>query len=189
MHIGKWGEFLESPRLKTWVLAADTLAKRCWRIDLRRVLSSILSVLAFAGALVVILLLVSFIATEEGSSEVAREGQVAVLAEAALSSTSALRNASAQALIFIALFLAMDEQADQAISVLQRAYDQGFRDHGYLAYMPPYDPIRNDPRFVEILRMIRADTQKMRERVDSVRDNGDWESLLARFSPQQTASR
>jgi signal transduction histidine kinase len=66
---------------------------------LRRVLSSILGVLAVAGALVVILLLVSLIATEEGSSEVAREGQLAVSAEAALSSTSALRNASAQALI------------------------------------------------------------------------------------------
>ncbi|MGI9584862.1 MAG: hypothetical protein ACR2N7_04670, partial [Acidimicrobiia bacterium] len=66
---------------------------------MRRVLSSILGVLAVAGALVIILLLVSFIATEEGSSEVAREGQLAVSAEAALSSTSALRNASAQALI------------------------------------------------------------------------------------------
>jgi tetratricopeptide (TPR) repeat protein len=98
------------------------------------------------------------------------------------------RDASKDALIFAALFLAMDEQADQAISMLQRAYDKGYRDHGYLAYMPPFDPIRNDPRFGEILRMMRADTQKMRERVDSVRAKGDWESLLARFSPQQTAS-
>ena len=98
-------------------------------------------------------------------------------------------NESMHALIFAALFLAMDEQTDQAISMLQRAYDKGYRDHGYLAYMPPFDPIRNDPRFGEILRMMRADTQVMRERVDSVRATRDWESLLARFSPQQTASR
>jgi TolB-like protein/predicted Zn-dependent protease len=99
------------------------------------------------------------------------------------------QNGSADALKFTALFLAMDEQPDEAISFLQRLYDKGYRDHAYLSYMPPFDPIRNDPRFVEILRLMHADTQKMRERVDSVRDSGDWESLIERFSPQRTASR
>jgi tetratricopeptide (TPR) repeat protein len=99
------------------------------------------------------------------------------------------RGETKRALVYASLFLAIDNQADLAIGNLQRAFDKGYRDHGYLAYMPPFDPIRNDPRFTEILRLMRADTQKMRERVDSVRDSGDWESLIARFSPQQTASR
>lgn len=99
------------------------------------------------------------------------------------------RNESARALVYVALFLAMDEQSDQAIASLQRAYDKGFRNHAYLSYMPPFDPIRNDPRFAEILRLMHADTQEMRERVDTARASGDWESLLVRFSSPQTASR
>ena len=99
------------------------------------------------------------------------------------------RGESLQPLTYAALFQAQDGQADLAISNLQRAYDKGYRDHGYLAYMPPFDPIRNDPRFSEILRAMRADTSKMRERVDSARAGGDWESLIARFNQPQTASR
>ncbi len=64
---------------------------------MRRVFSSVLSVLAVAGALVVVLISVSTLATDEGSREVGREGRVAIMAEATLSAASATRNATTQA--------------------------------------------------------------------------------------------
>ncbi len=66
---------------------------------MRRVLSSILSVLAVASALVVVLILVSALATDEGSREVGREGQTAIMAEATLSAALAVRDATMQALL------------------------------------------------------------------------------------------
>lgn len=64
---------------------------------MRRVLSSILSVLAVAGGLIVALVLIATLASTEGSSAVAREAQVSLDAEVALSATGAVRNATAQA--------------------------------------------------------------------------------------------
>ena len=64
---------------------------------MRRVLSSMLSVAAVAGVAVVLLVLISSLANSEGSSQVAREGQLALDAEVALSATGAVRNATAQA--------------------------------------------------------------------------------------------
>ena len=81
---------------------------------------------------------------------------------------------------FIALFQAVDGQADEAIQTLQQAYELGFVDYAYMTYMPLFDSIRNDPRFVELVRNMRADTAKMRERVDAARNSGDWESIIAR---------
>ena len=83
-------------------------------------------------------------------------------------------------LAWIASFQAVDQQPDEAIQTLQQAYDRGFRAHPYLVYMPVYDSIRDDPRFKEIIRKMRADTAKMRERVDAARKTGDWESIIAR---------
>lgn len=66
---------------------------------MRRLIASTLSVLAIAGALVLLLVFVSTQATEQGSTEVGQSGQVAIMAEEALSAVSAVRNATAQALI------------------------------------------------------------------------------------------
>jgi len=90
------------------------------------------------------------------------------------------RYLTADLLPWIASFQAVDQQPDEAIQTLQQAYDRGFRDHPYLVIMPVYDSIRDDPRFKEIIRKMREDTAKMRERVDAARKTGDWESLIAR---------
>jgi len=66
---------------------------------MRRLIASTLSVLAIAGALVLMLIFVSVQATEQGSTEVGQAGQVAIMAEETLSAVSAARNATAQALI------------------------------------------------------------------------------------------
>jgi len=63
----------------------------------RRVLKSMLGAVAVFAVVVAMLALVSKLATEEGSSHVAQEGQRAIVAEATLSSLSALRNAATQA--------------------------------------------------------------------------------------------
>ncbi|MCL1598534.1 MAG: HAMP domain-containing histidine kinase [Actinomycetia bacterium] len=66
---------------------------------MRRLLSSMLIVLAVAGALVLVLVMISSVATEQGTSEVGREGQTAIMAEATLSSASTTQNAAAFAVV------------------------------------------------------------------------------------------
>ena len=80
-----------------------------------------------------------------------------------------------------AMFLAVDGRIDQAIENLQRMYELGYRDHASLAYMPVFDSLRNDARFTELMRTMRADTQVMRKRVEAARATGDWESMIARY--------
>jgi signal transduction histidine kinase len=63
----------------------------------RKVLSSILMVLGVVVALVLVMVLVASLVTNEGANEIAREGKVAIQAEGALSSVSAVRNASINA--------------------------------------------------------------------------------------------
>ncbi|MFO7701343.1 MAG: HAMP domain-containing sensor histidine kinase [Acidimicrobiia bacterium] len=64
---------------------------------MRRVLSSILMVIGVVVALAATLALVSIVATGDGSSKVAREGQVAIMAEATITSASTVRNAAVNA--------------------------------------------------------------------------------------------
>ncbi|VAW03399.1 hypothetical protein MNBD_ACTINO01-684 [hydrothermal vent metagenome] len=66
---------------------------------MRRLLTSISIVIAVAGALVIVLVMISSVATEQGTSEVGREGQTAILAEATLSSASTTQNAAAFAVV------------------------------------------------------------------------------------------
>ena len=87
---------------------------------------------------------------------------------------------SAGHLTMVALFEAADGKVDAAVEMLQGAYDIGYRNPFYLFYMPPFEVIRNDPRFVELVRQMRADTALMRERVEKARATGDWESIVAR---------
>ena len=61
---------------------------------MRKVLSSILVVLGIVAALGLILVLVSMVATGDGSAEVAREGQIAVMAESTITAASTARNAA-----------------------------------------------------------------------------------------------
>jgi signal transduction histidine kinase len=63
------------------------------------VLSSILTVLAVAGVIAVMLVAVSFIAVSDGSEEVAREGKLAIGAEATLSQAVVTWNTATQTLV------------------------------------------------------------------------------------------
>jgi signal transduction histidine kinase len=63
----------------------------------RKVLSSILMVLAVVIALVAVMILVASVVTSEGASKVASEGKIAIQAEGSLSSASAVRNATINA--------------------------------------------------------------------------------------------
>lgn len=66
---------------------------------MRKVLSSILMVLGVIIALVLVLVLVASAVTNEGATKIARDGKVALQAEAALSSISSVRNASINAVL------------------------------------------------------------------------------------------
>jgi signal transduction histidine kinase len=74
-----------------------TLADGSPEVDVRKVLSSILMVLAVVIALVIVMILVASAVTNEGASKVATEGKIAIQAEGSLSSASAVRNASINA--------------------------------------------------------------------------------------------
>ncbi len=66
---------------------------------MRRLLSSILIVLVVAGGLVLVLIMVLNVTTDQGTSEVGREAQTAIAAEATLSAASVTQNAATFAVI------------------------------------------------------------------------------------------
>ena len=90
------------------------------------------------------------------------------------------RYPSIRPLEWVTKFLAVDGRIDEAIENLQRMYELGYRDHAYLSYMPLFDSLRNDPRFIELIRMMRTDTKVMRKRVEAARATGDWDSIIAK---------
>ena len=90
------------------------------------------------------------------------------------------RHPTAFEFTIVSLLRSADGQTDEAIDVLQRAYELGFRDHAYLVYMPLYDSLRSDQRFIALVRQMRAETEQMRQRVQTARASGDWESIVVR---------
>ena len=66
-----------------------------------------------------------------------------------------------------------------AIATLQDAYNAGVRRHHFMTVWPVYDAIRHDPRFVELMRKMREDADRVRAEVDSARETGDWLSLVS----------
>ena len=94
----------------------------------------------------------------------------------------AIPHSTADDLILVALFRAADGQNDAAIDILQSIYrDQGYRNHLYISYMPLFDNLRTDPRYIELIRKMRMDTDQMRERVKVARQSGEWESILSQY--------
>jgi signal transduction histidine kinase len=92
----------------------------------RRVLSGILMVIGVVIALAATLILVSVVATGDGSSEVAREGQVAIMAEATITSASTVRNAAVNAALVAqgnAAGLYSDEAMARSIDQVTRLAD------------------------------------------------------------------
>lgn len=94
---------------------------------MRRVLSSILMVIGVVVALAATLFLVSIVATGDGSSKVAREGQVAIMAEATITSASTVRNAGVNAALVAqgnAAGLYSDEVTARSIDQVTRLADE-----------------------------------------------------------------
>lgn len=94
---------------------------------MRRVLSGILMVIGAVVALAATLVLVSIVATGDGSSKVAREGQVAIMAEATITSASTVRNAAVNAALVAqgnAAGLYSDEVTARSIDQVTRLADE-----------------------------------------------------------------
>jgi signal transduction histidine kinase len=91
------------------------------------VLSGILMVIGVVVALAATLVLVSIVATGDGSSKVAREGQVAIMAEATITSASTVRNAGVNAALVAqgnAAGLYSDEVTARSIDQVTRLADE-----------------------------------------------------------------
>lgn len=94
---------------------------------MRRVLSGILMVIGVVVALAAALVLVSIVATGDGSSKVAKEGQVAIMAEATITSASTVRNAAVNAALVAqgnAAGLYSDEALARSIDQVTRLADE-----------------------------------------------------------------
>lgn len=90
-------------------------------------LSGILMVIGAVVALAATLVLVSIVATGDGSSKVAREGQVAIMAEATITSASTVRNAAVNAALVAqgnAAGLYSDEVTARSIDQVTRLADE-----------------------------------------------------------------
>ena len=90
-------------------------------------LSGILMVIGVVVALAATLVLLSIVATGDGSSKVAREGQVAIMAEATITSASTVRNAAVNAALVAqgnAAGLYSDEAKARSIDQVTRLADE-----------------------------------------------------------------
>jgi hypothetical protein len=56
--------------------------------------------------------------------------------------------------LFVALVHAALEDTDQAFDWLEKAYEERFNRLAYLKVEPLWDPLRSDPRFLDLLRRI-----------------------------------
>lgn len=91
--------------------------------------------------------------------------------------------------IWVSAFHATAGRHNEALDFLERGYEANFRDVGYLHYMPMFDPLRNDPRYLDVIRNIKADLEAMSARVDETAASGDWESIVSRFLDAGSTAR
>lgn len=96
---------------------------------------------------------------------------------------------TAMVMIWVSAFHATAGRRDDALDFLERAYEANFRDIGYLHYMPMFDPLRSDPRYLDVIRNIKADLAAMSARVDEAAASGDWESIVSRFLDAGSTAR
>lgn len=88
-------------------------------------------------------------------------------------------------LLYIALLHAAAEQPEQAIDALQRLEAAGYRDYLWLELLPLFDPIRDDPRYRDVIRGMRDDVDRQRAEVLTA----DWLPGELRLSATETVIR
>jgi TolB-like protein/Tfp pilus assembly protein PilF len=86
-----------------------------------------------------------------------------------------------QTFLWASAYHATAGHGEEALDMLERAYEAHYRDLFYLHFMPMFDSIRTEPRYLEIARKISDDLAAMSARVDEAAASGDWERLVARF--------
>ena len=64
----------------------------------------------------------------------------------------------------LAAAAALRGEADAALEWLERAFESGYRDYGFLERDPIFRPLANDPRFGRVLDRMRRDVEAQRER-------------------------
>jgi tetratricopeptide (TPR) repeat protein len=64
----------------------------------------------------------------------------------------------------LAAAAALRGEADAAVEWLDRAFEAGYRDYGFLERDPIFRPLARDARFVRVLDRMRADVEAQRER-------------------------
>ena len=65
----------------------------------------------------------------------------------------------------LASIRAIEGNRDEALAMLRKAIDLGWRRHWYTTQDPNFDSARDDPRFVELLDEMQADLARMRGRI------------------------
>jgi tetratricopeptide (TPR) repeat protein len=66
--------------------------------------------------------------------------------------------------IELAAVAALRGEADAALEWLERAFEAGYRDYGFLERDPIFRPLANDARFGRVLDRMRRDVEAQRER-------------------------
>jgi tetratricopeptide (TPR) repeat protein len=84
--------------------------------------------------------------------------------------------------IELAAVAALRGDADAAMDWLDRAFDAGYRDYGFLERDPILRPLASHPRFVSVLDRMRRDVEAQRERART-RGLLELQSLLGTEQP------
>ena len=84
-------------------------------------------------------------------------------------------------------------QKDFAINALRAAVDDGFTnlwiyDSWALEETPLLDPIRSDPRFIQIESELDERIDRFRTIVEAAESSGDWSPILAKLDPARSES-
>jgi eukaryotic-like serine/threonine-protein kinase len=64
----------------------------------------------------------------------------------------------------LAAAAALRGEAGAAVEWLDRAFEAGYRDYGFLERDPIFKPVATDARFVRLLDRMRGDVERQRER-------------------------
>ena len=81
----------------------------------------------------------------------------------------------------LAAVAALRGDADAALEWLERAFEAGYRDYGFLERDPIFRPLGSDARFVRVLDRMRRDVEAQRERART-RGLLELKSLIGRAS-------